>query len=434
MSSLNPLTGRLPLRICLLVLMLLGITAGAQAQCPVRDPHFTSKVDLGKLLEEEPLLPEQGYLSFTKYTNLFFAFSFELPSGVQWQPLILPLTPEKQHALLAMRFERGKHSGYITATAVDPAPGMEVATPEELEARIKAWARTGGDTGVSSRFAIPDYMLQTGHFYYVIRHKGSNYAAQYSTYINNYAIKIVIATNDQDVLHKAKLAMSEAKFYCLQDDRTLQTTEGKPVKLEGRPYEGPTIPTFRVNAALQDQPGRKIPLGGVTGGVYRNPDLGVQYDVPKGWQVLSSVMPDDPPHGDIAIRENAFLHACSQTFLRTTPAGSAGPSDAWSKPMIIFRALDPNCLSMHTATRLSDKQVTDEVAANLEALGEFGKIASDELTSSSDRIFMVFHGTVGFFNSEDNLAKRMSQTILATRYNKLLLVWTVIAPTGAALK
>jgi hypothetical protein len=102
--------------------------------------------------------------------------------------------------------------------------------------------------------------------------------------------------------------------------------------------------------------------------------------------------------------------------------------------MIILRALDPNCLSLRTATRLSDKRTNDEVAANLEALTEFGQIATDELATIAGHLFMVFHGTIAAPNSAGNdLASRMSQSIFATRYDKLLLVWSLMAPTTADL-
>ncbi|MGC2109061.1 MAG: hypothetical protein WA655_06055 [Candidatus Korobacteraceae bacterium] len=438
MSSLLTLSDRLLTSICGLALGLLflaGIAAAQSQQCPVLLHDRAARAAAEKEWEE-PLLPEAGYLSFTSYTNLFFAFSFDLPSNVQWQPIMLPVTEEKQHALLAMRYEKGKHSGYLTVIAADPRPGMEVSTPElkEEEAeQMKAWARSGGSSGVASSYALPDYMLHSGHFYYTVRHKGSQYAAQYWTNINNYTIQVVIASNEQDVLRRGKEAMAQARFYCLQDDRTLTTKEGKPVNIEGRPYEGPTVPTFRVNAAIKDQPGRSIPLGAAGDGAYRNPELGFRYDLPQGWQVVPPETSADPPPGDTAWRESQFLHACSQTLLRIAPKTADDAKGPASRPMIVFRVLDPNCLSVRTATRLSDKQATDELAANLEELGEFGQIASDELVTVSGRLFMVFHGTIGSFTAADDLSKRMSQTIFATRYNKLLLVWSFMAPTTAAL-
>jgi hypothetical protein len=47
---------------------------------------------------------------------------------------------------------------------------------------------------------------------------------------------------------------------------------------------------------------------------------------------------------------------------------------------------------------------------------------------------MVFHGTIaGPTTPSGDLSSRMSQSIFVTRYNKLLLVWSLIAPTTADL-
>jgi hypothetical protein len=438
MSSLFAATGRFPcpLRALALVVLLLCAAPAMRSQCTAaeRNLYTPPKPVAEKAANEEPLLPEAGFLSNTSYTSQFFGFSFDLPLSVQGHQILLPLMPEREHSLLALQYEKDTHTGYITVTAIDPHPGMEVDTPEQREEQMRAWARSGGPSGSTGQFVLPDYMLHTGHFYYAIRHKGPNYAAQYWTNINNYAIKVVIGTNDKDFLRKAKLLMAQVRFYCTQPDGVLTTKDGKVVKPEGAPYEGPTIPTFRVNAAIQEQPARTIPLGTVSDGAYRNPDLGLQYDLPKGWQPITTESINDPPLGDSAIRESAFLHACSQTLLRISPQAGDDLASAAPKPMIVLRALDPNCLSMRTVTRLDDKRTNDEVAANLEALAEFGQISTDELASVSGHLFMVFHGTIaGPTTPSGDLSSRMSQSIFVTRYNKLLLVWSLIAPTTADL-
>ena len=88
---------------------------------------------------------------------------------------------------------------------------------------------------------------------------------------------------------------------------------------------------------------------------------------------------------------------------------------------------------MRTAISLTDKRTADEVAASLEEMGEFGAIDSDELMSMHGHLFMIFHGTMATTQRGEDLGQRMSEAIFATRYNKLLLMWTVMAPDAAAL-
>jgi hypothetical protein len=98
-----------------------------------------------------------------------------------------------------------------------------------------------------------------------------------------------------------------------------------------------------------------------------------------------------------------------------------------------LRAIDPVCLSLRVPTSLSDKKSTEEVAVSLDALPEFGKVTAYDLVSASDRLFMVFHGTVGVPAEGDRLPQRMSQTMVATGQKKMLLVWSFMAPTSAEL-
>jgi len=429
MSSPNPIAAP----VVAIFLVIFCAATGAGAQCPpaAPGPSFLPKVEVAKPAPavDEPILPEAGFLSNTHYTSQFFGFSFDLPLTVQGHEIMTTVMPEKQHALLALQFEQGQQRGYISITATDPVPGFDKNIPEERQKEVESWARAGTQAG-GLGLPVPQYLLRSNRFYHRINRRGRNYAAQYWTSINNYTVEVFFASNDEDFLRKAKQNMAEARFYCPQDDGTLITADNKPVKAPGQPYTGPTVPTLRVNAALHDQPGKDIPLGEVEDGVYRNPGIGFEYELPKGWKPLVTD-PVDPPREATALREYRFLHACSQILLQAVPQQQQ--SDRPLEAAIVLRALDPNCLLMHTATSLTDKRTADEVAASLEELGEFGEIGSDELISTYGHLFMVFHGTIATSSRGEDLAARLSQTMAATRFNKLLLVWTFMASSSTAL-
>jgi hypothetical protein len=379
----------------------------------------------------EPVLPEAGFLSDTHYTSQYFGFSFDLPLTVRGHEIMLPLMPDKQHALLALQFEQGQEKGSIMVTADDPAPGYNVNIPEERQKDLDEWSKNGTQAGGLPLTPIPDFMLRTHRFYHRVTHRGHNYAAQYWAGINNYTVKVVVATNDEDFLKKAKDVMADVKFYCPQDDGTLAADDGKPVKVPGAPYAGPTVPTSRVNAALKDEPGKQIPPGEFADGVYQNADLGFRYELPQGWKPLAASA-IDPPLEATALREYQFLHACSRILLQASPEQPRAGENVSSA--IILRALDPNCLAMRTAASVTDKRAADEVAASFEDLGEFGEIGSDGLMSIAGHLFMVFHGTIATSARGADLSQRLSQVIFATRYNKLLLVWSAMAATTTGLQ
>ncbi len=417
------------------IALLLGCATTMPAQCPVQiyDPDAPPKPP-SPHAAAEALLPENGHLSNTTYTSDYFGFAFDLPIPAQGHLIMLPLMPERQHALLALMFENAGHAGTITITAIEPRPGLEAPTPQQQQQEFNNWASSGGQPGRNLRYPIPDYMLHTtGRFYSSVRHKGQDYAALYTTRIKNFNLKILVASNDKDFLEKSKHAIGAAHFYCTQDDGKLTTTDGKPVRPDGDVYMGPTVPTSLADAAVKDKPAMgSIPLGGVSGGVYRNPDLSFQYALPKDWDVLPAEANSDPPRDDVALREHEFLHACSKTLLRIAQRVDDAPSPS-ARPMITLRALDPSCLVMRVPSSLTDKTGLDNISASLEVLSEFGEIGSDELVSISDRLFMVFHGTVASHASNAELSQRWSQVIYATLHHKVLFVWSLMAPTSAEL-
>ena len=111
-------------------------------------------------------MPENGHLSNQTYTSDYFGFGLDLPITVRGHLIMLPLMPERQHALLALGFENASHSGTITITAIEPRPGLEAPTPQQRQQEFNSWATEGNpQTGRALHYPIPDYMLRTGRFY-----------------------------------------------------------------------------------------------------------------------------------------------------------------------------------------------------------------------------------------------------------------------------
>ncbi len=397
------------------------------------DPKLRPKLPPSSTAAAEDLLPESAYLTSTTYTNLYFGIAIDLPMPSKGHLIMLPIMPERQHALLGMDFENGQRYGSMVISAVDPREGLEPPTAAELQDQLARWAQQAQEKFMApGRMPIPDYMMRTGRFYFSVHHKGGNYAALFWTRIKNYNIRALVSTNDTAFLARSKKVMTDARFYCPQDDGSLLTMKGEPVKLEGgEPYEGPTVPTARAEAALADPPAKAIPAGEVKDGAYRNSAIGVEYQLPADWQVLPADPKADPPGDPAKQRQSSFRDACSRTLLRAAqPRGKAGDAPPAS---ITLRALDPACLSLRTPATLRDSRDAGDIEATLEVLGDFGEIRSNRLIMLGDHLFMVFDGTIGAAGKNVELAHRMSQTIFATRYDKLLLLWTLAAPSRPAL-
>ena len=133
-----PLAVQLTRALLLVVLALAWATSGS-AQCGSANSAVSllPSIPAQKKPPAEPILPEAGFLSNTHYTSQFFGFSFDLPLTVEGHQVMMPLMPEKRHALLALQFEQGRERGYILVTAEDPAPGYDVNIPEERQKELQ---------------------------------------------------------------------------------------------------------------------------------------------------------------------------------------------------------------------------------------------------------------------------------------------------------
>jgi hypothetical protein len=432
------------------IIVLLGSVGAMHSQCA------PLQVDLSKLpsrdAPHEPLLPESGYLSNTTYTNSYFGFALDLPIAARGHLVKLPLTPERQHALLAIAYQDGNHSGSLTINAIEPAEGLEGFSAKQQKQQINVRPPGAQGPGAQTEWqtqpqvgpggiliapppqsGIPEFQSPGERFHSTVRHKGEEYTALSWTQIKNYRVGIMVVTNEKDFLQKSREVVAAARFYCTADDGTLATKQGKLVTPEGERYEGPTVPTWRADAAIQKAPGLEIPPGEVSEGVYRNSTLGLQYELPQGWDVLPTRNGGNPPADLAGLREFQLLHACSRTLLRVEQRRAGDSAGDGRNPLILLRALDPTCLSIRTPASASDRIGAEEIGVSLEALSEFGQVASFDLISTSNRLFIVFHGTAAVPVDGKQLATRMSQTMLATSQNKLLLVWSFLAPSSAQL-
>ena len=430
------------------IIFSLGLPSAAYAQCaPLRAGQD------GLPAHNQPLLPESAYLSDATYTNTFFGFAFDLPIVARGHMIRLPLMPSGQHALLAIGYQNGDRSGSFTIDAIElrdsPAEFAASQPQQRLSTRPAAAGQSGPQVeppdqpqiGPQGTLIAPQPQIgppqfqppPADGFHLTMHHSGEKYTAVYWAQIKNYKVGVLVATNDKDFLQKSRRAMAAVRFYCTADNGMLATKDGELVVPAGETYEGPTVATWRAEAAIQKKPGLEIPPGEVHEDIYRNTALGLQYELPGECEVLSAHSGGNPSADLASLREYEFLHACSRILLRLRQRASGGAAGSEHSPMIILRALDPACLSMQLPTTTNDTRLAEEVGVSLEALSEFGQVASQELVSTANRLFMVFRGTITAPTGDGQLTQRMSQIMFVTSQHKLLLVWSFLAPTSEEL-
>jgi hypothetical protein len=418
-------------RLLLTLLAVLSFGCGLAAQCPVDNPDDDLPPPLplvtSSTREGEPQIPESGRLTNTFYTSTYFGFVIELPITVDGHRIMMPVMPEGQHALLALGFQQGHRAGTLLITASEPPNPVHEMTEEERQAEFLAWAK--GEP--RSQITPPDWLMRTGRFYHISQHKGDVTTVQYWTFIKNYLIRVKVSSNDAGFLRRTKEAVDTVKFYCAQDDGTLINEQGKIVPTPGEGYQGPTIPTSLVDAALEEKPAlEQIVRGEAAPGAYRNEEIGLVYTYPTTWDKASD--PADPPAKDeIAQRTRDVLDACSLKLLRLAPANTDGatPEDR----TITLRAIDQTCLGLPAPASITDQIGAESLGAYLQMLGTFGELRSTNLVLHGSQLFAEYRGVVGERAEGQELGHRRVEAVAVTRHRKLLLVWSWTAPNPVEL-
>ncbi len=418
-------------RLPVLAVGLVMLAVSAAAQCPVVNPDDNLPPELSTVTSStrhgEPRLPESGYLSSTSYASTYFGFVIDLPIALEGHRLMLPLMPPGQHALLAIGFQDGRRSGTLLITASEPPNPLHEMTDDERRAEFLAWAK--GQP--SKQINPPDWMTRTGRFYHISKRSGDVTTVQYWTFIKNYLIRVKVSSNDDAFLRNTKQAVADLKFYCAQEDGTIINDQGNIVPTPGEGYQGPTIPTAVVDAALADKPALEfIPRGEAANGTYRNEEIGLVYTYPTTWE-FSRDDPAPPAQDDIAQRTRDVLNACSLLLLRLAPPGQApAATDADS---ITLRAVDQTCLGLPAPGSVSDQLGAESLGAYLQMLGAFGEVRSTHLEMRGGQLFAEYTGVLGEHDGKGSLGRRRVEFMALTRHRKLLLVWTWTASSAAQL-
>ena len=380
--------------LAVVIVLSLSWVRDAHAQCaPLQaDP---SKLPAHKA-PHEPLLPESGYLSDTSYTNDFFGFTLDLPIAAQGHLVKLPLMPERQHALLAIAYQNGDHSGSLTIDAIEPREGWKDSRPSNSSSN----SALGHQAPTAGAQTESQNQLQ-------VSPQGTLMAPQ--PQIPNAAVSVagrtlsLVGAAQGREIHRAVLDANQelpsrrsrrhqrqrfsaegqagdggVRFYCTADDGTLATKEGKLVTPEGERYEGPTVPTWRADAAIQSLPASPFLPAKSAKACIATPRWACSMSCQRaGTFCPRTTAAIRLPELD-SLREFEFLHACSRTLLRIQQPGSGDAAGNGRPPLIVLRALDPTCLSLRTPAAPSDTKIAEEVGVSLEAMTEFGQVASHE--------------------------------------------------------
>jgi hypothetical protein len=375
----------------------------------------------------EPLLPEEGLLSDTTYSSLYFGFSFDLPIPLEGHRIMLPIRLSGEHALLGLGFQNGKHYGTLEVTAGGRMDeGSHNMTPEEAQQKLDDIARSKAGGAPMEHL---DYTPVPIKLKRVDKHAGEVHGTRFSARIRDYMVHFTIQTNDKSFLEKSRRSVESLHVFCTDASGNFFTQDGKAFKPMGVVTDGPTIPTAIVDEAIRTRPAeRTVPSQSyVAKGEYRIPQLELSLALPASW-IFKPSQPEsvsDPPDPAIAQRLDYLWQACARTLFQASAPGNTGTLE--------FRALDQSCMALPAPGSITDHFGAEALGEYLQMLGRYGKMQSARLVELGGHLFSVYRGNVGPPQPAQDLEHRSAQIIVATRYRKLILTWRWTAPTQSDL-
>ena len=254
--------------------------------------------------------PDEGYLSNYRYANAFFGFSVDLPADASLRPIPEQTPADGSVALLETLGSPGK--SVLAIAAYPPAenrPDARLMLRHELDGELTI--------GIEELHGLTKTSIAGHQFYYFETRRGIDQHAIYATDLDGYVIRILTAGHDAKLLQQLEAAVTRMRFFAPE-------SIGDFAGVGAVPYDGPAIPYHVLEQLQSDPPAHKLDAGYMAGNTYENHEIGIEYDMPKGWRfgTQAVVVPAversrEQNTGKPAIRpyERMLLQACERTLI-----------------------------------------------------------------------------------------------------------------------
>ena len=402
----------------------------AQAQSP-NTPSPASAVQSAIAGDD----PEDAFLSSTRYTNAYFGFEFDLPREAQLKPIPTPASSDRRIQLLQL---------------VGPAPQYAGIAISAFEYKGKNWTDAKGIlrrqldqdlyTGVEEIHGMAKTTIDGHQFFYFETRKGVEQHVELATELNGYVLLVVLGANDQQTVKALNSAFYRLKFFAPKEARQ----QAGP---EAAAYEGPAISSQRLRELKASPPAERMDPGNIRDGVYRNTQIGLMYEFPKGWSIepRGAVEPavsryrewvtGEPGMGP---REREVVKACRRTLLSAwkTKPGADGevPYDDFGE--VTLSAMPLSCFpNMRFPEDPHDADSVRRFLVGFSFSQPLERDMNDARTfEAGGKTFVMTHGTVAYKEPGEALSRRVSVAMVMTQHRGYLVVWLFAAPHDAELR
>jgi len=289
--------------------------------------------------------PESGFLSPSKYTSAFFGFSFRIPEGADLHEVTLSLRRSTQeHFLIGFRSpEKGLIAFTVTAKQIEGDPanearkaagGEEMLKTRKIEVGGKIFWRCEPSKGTGS--------MQTVIF---------------ATGINGYVLRFEIDSFNARLTNELEQSIEGLAFF--------DPTKAKEIAgADAKPYM-PGASQFPISRMAQ------LTTGSVSTNLYRNPQLGIQYQFPEGWVLMSKASQVESANGrshfewgnsPTVQQEHDSASECTRNLLYVRRYLEP-PATVKVNPIVVLLAADPDCTPETTFPKsIDDREAIQQIA------------------------------------------------------------------------
>jgi hypothetical protein len=295
--------------------------------------------------EREPApVPETGYISESRYVNVFFGFSLTLPQDVDFRDLVLPRLGKSRSIFGVQTQRNGLTTLRVGAT-------QSIGNPTE-EARKAA---TGVKGGWVKKIEIGGRQFWKSESKDRSR-AGTMHTLIYATTMSGYTLQFMAVSFNGELAEELRHSFESITFVDPAQARAVAGDKARlfPVETEGT-SNAPVSPTHIA----------QLSPGIVSANTYTNETLGLSFQFPVGWIVANKATQDkvvDFGHqfaygsDPAAAREHEVATECGRILLLTTQYPQGARTDGVN-PLVGIMAFDSDCLpGKHLPSSINDQQ------------------------------------------------------------------------------
>ena len=379
--------------------------------------------------------PEDAYLSPTAYANAYFGFEFEFPADAKLKPIAMPTSMDRRIQLLEMIGGAPQH-------AVVSISAYEYKNKNYTDAKGILRRELDQDlfVGVEELHGMAKTTIGGHQFYYFEVRRGVEQFTELAGEMNGYVLVVALKANDAAMVKELVSAFYHANFFPPQE--ASRHAGPNPVS-----YEGPAISAQRLQEIRAAAPAEHMEAGKIDGNVYRNSQIGLEYEFPKGWSIQpqGAIAPAVERYREkvsgeplMGPRERAAVKACRRTLLsawRTKPgADGEVPYDDFGE--VTLSAMPLSCFpNIEFPEDAHDAGAIRRFVAGLSLTEPLERDMTDVRSyEAGGRPFVLSHGTIAYREEGDELSRRISVAMALTAQRGYLLIWVIAAPHDAELR